>query len=339
MKKSLAIALAASFVMTAAGSVFAAENPSDLKFSGSINSQYRKDDKSNGSNAYSSGLKTTLTLNMDKSLTKNLALYARFTHQTFNNDAAERMQADWANEDYNTAIDAFGFKYNNAGVDYVLGSQALTIGATGLVYDNGFLGRYALPYALKASGKSGATDLTAIYARTNYDQADNENFYVLQGQYAVDAKTSVGAFFARANYEKATNTTVDKDNMNYYGINAGYKLTDRLSFVTEYIKSNANADDKGYIGSFSYALDNKNTFGASYYRVEDQAAISDAQLTSMTTAPYSNAKGYILSYSHTVNDNTKLAVSYDTIDKINDTAKAGANWDRNRTRIGVTYNF
>lgn len=342
MKKRLAMALAATVVMSAAGTVFAAEDSNDFKFNGSFTTQFRSDDRTNhytDPNVKATGLKSTLTINMDKALTDNLALYARFTHQAFNNQTAQDYQADWVDEDYNTAIDAFGFKYNNAGVNYVLGSQALTIGATGLLYDNGFIGEHALPYAAKISSKVGATDLTAILAKTNYQHdVDNENFYVLQGQYAVDNKTTVGAFFARANYE-ATNTTVTKDNMNYYGINAGYKLTDKLNFVGEYIKSNADDDNKGYIGGLSYALDNKNTFGASYYHVEDQAAISDANLHSMTTTPFSNAKGYILSYSYKYNANTTISASYDTQDKINAEGKAGASCDRNRTRVGVTYSF
>lgn len=339
------MALAASFVMSAAGTVFAADN--DLKFDGSFTTQYRKDSRSN--DTYT-GQKSTLNINLEKPLTEQLSVYARFMHQAFNNHKAQSVQADWIHEDYNTAIDAVGFKYSNGGVDYVLGSQALTIGATGLVYDNGFIGEHALPYALKVSGKSGATDLTAIYAKTNYGHVaydgspaayanDNEDFYVLQGQYAINEKASAGAFLAHVNYNPATNGAATKENMRYYGINAGYKLTDKLNFVGEFIKSNADKDDKGFIGGFSYAIDAKNTFNASYYRVEDQAAISDAALTSMTTAPYSNGKGYILSYSHAVDKNTKLAVSYDSLDRINDAAIAGANWDRNRTRVGVTYSF
>lgn len=348
MKKSLAMALAASVVLSAAGTVFAAEDSNDFKFNGSFTTQFRSDDRTNhhtNADVKATGLKSTLTINMEKPLTDNLSLYGRFTHQNFNNQTAQDYQADWIKEDYNTAIDAFGFKYNNAGVNYVIGSQALTIGATGLVYDNGFIGEHALPYAVKASSKVGATDLTAIYARTNYQHVNsdnekmhNENFYVLQGQYAANEKTTLGAFFARANYEDM-NAAVTKDSMNYYGLSAGYKLTDKLNFVGEYIKSTADDDNKGYIGGLSYAIDSKNTVGASYYRVEDQAAISDANLASMTTAPFSNAKGYILSYSYKYKENITLAASYDTQDKINDQANAGANNDRNRTRVGVTFTF
>lgn len=339
MKKRLAMALAATVVMSAAGTVFAAEDSNDFKFNGSFNTQFRHDDRSNGKTDDASGLKTTITINMDKNLTDNLGLYARFTHQAFNNDQAQNVQKDWIDEDYNTAIDAFGFKYNNAGVNYVVGSQALTIGATGLVYDNGFIGEHALPYAATISGKVGATDLTAIYARTNYQHdVDNEKFYVLQGQYALNKKTTIGGFFAHTNY--GANTLATDDSMNYYGISTAYKLTDKLNFVGEYIKSNADDDNKGYIGGLSYALDNKNSFGASYYRVEDQAGIADANLGNMTTAPNGNAKGYILSYKYKYNDNTTIAASYDTQDKLkNNPAAAGANYDRNRTRVGVTFSF
>lgn len=346
MKKQLAMALAASVVMSAAGTVFAAENPYDFKFSGSINTQFRNDDRTNNfdgsSNVNASGLKTTITLNMEKALTENLALYSRFTHQSFNNKTAKEYQADWVDEDYNTAIDAFGLKYNNAGVNYVVGSQALTLGTTGILYDNGFLGRHALPYALKIDAKAGATNLTAVYAKTNYqDGVDNDKFYYLQGQYAVNDKANVGAFFAHAAYGNNTKNLIvnQDDSINYYGINTSYKLTNKLNFVAEFIKSDADRDDKGCLGGFTYAADNKNTFGASYYHVGDQAAIVDANLHSMTTAPFSNAKGYILSYNYKVNNNTTVAASYDTQDKLNSNGLAGADNDRNRTRVGVTFSF
>lgn len=344
MKKSLAMALAASFVMSAAGTVFAAEvpNPFDVKFDGSVNVQYRNDERSNyvaKPDSTVNAFKTTFVLNAEKSLTKNLSLYSRFTYQNFSNGDAEGPQADYIDDKYNGAIDAFGFKYNNAGVNYVLGSQALTIGATGLVYDNGFIGKHALPYALKVSGKAGATDLTGFYAKTNYqDGKDNDKFYGLQGQYAINDKSNVGAFYAHAAYG-VDNGYVTKDSMNYYGVNTSYKFTNKLGFVAEYIKSSADQDNKGVIGGFTYAADSKNTFGVSSYRVEDQAAIVDGNLMSMTTAPFSNAKGYIISYSNKLGTDVTLNASYDTMDKINDSGKAGASNDRNRTRVGVTVNF
>lgn len=350
MKKTLAMAVAASVVMSAAGTVFAAEettSPYDFKFDGSINVQYRNDEiTKNVSPKWSedytaNGMKTTITLNLEKGIAKNLSVYSRFTSQGFSNGLAKAKQADYVDDDYNTAIDAFGFKYNNAGVNYVLGSQALTIGATGLVYDNGFIGQHALPYALKVSGKSGATDLTAIYAQTNYqDGYDNDKFYVLQGQYAINDKSSVGAFYAHSTYGDYTKPLVyNKDSLNYYGINTSYKFTDKLSFVGEYIKSSADVDNKGYIGGFTYAFDTKTSMGAGYYRVEDQAAIVDGNLASMTTAPFSNAKGYIVSINHKVAKDVTINASYDTMDKINDQGVAGASNDRNRTRVGITVNF
>lgn len=351
MKKSLAMALAASFVMSAAGTVFAAEvpNPFDIKFDGSINVQSRTDVRTNGpaADVTASGIKSTLTLNAEKALTNNLSLYSRFTYQGFSNTTAEDKQADYIDEKYNGTFDAFGFKYQNAGINYVLGSQAMTIGATGIVYDNGWIGNHSLPYALKVNGKSGATDLTAFYAKTNYQNGyENDKFYGVQGQYAINSKTSVGGFYAHDSYGAYT-TRIDanhnflygKDSINYYGVNVSYKFDNKLGFVAEYIKSSADQDSKGYIGSFNYAFDKNTTAGLSYYNIEDQAAIVDGNWASATTAPFSNAKGYIVSVGHKLGTDVTLNASYDTQDKINAVGHAGASVDRNRTKVGVTVNF
>jgi predicted porin len=347
MKKQIAMALAASCILGAAGTAFAAEvpNPFDIKFDGSVTLQYRNDERSNAfdptNNNTRNGFKTTFILNAEKAFNEHFSLYSRLTYQNINGGDAEGPFQDYVDDQYNGAIDAFGFKYNNAGVNYVLGSQAFTLGATGIVYDNGFLGKHALPYALKINGKAGATDLTAIYAKTNYqDDYDNDKFYVLQGQYALNDKTSVGGFYAHTDYGNYTKSLVyNKDSLDYYGVNATYQFTDKLGFVGEYIKSDADRDNKGYIGGLTYAFDKKTTAGLSYYRVEDQAAIVDGNLYSMTTAPFSNASGYIVSVNHKVGPDVTLSASYDTMDKINNEGIAGADNDRNRTKIGVTVSF
>lgn len=339
MKKRIAALLAASFVLSAS-SAFAAEllpNPAGIKFDGSVSLQYRNDSKPN-TPTYN-GLKWTTVLNAEKNIFENVDLYARMSYQYLDNQAEQGGMGDYINDGYNGGIDAFGLKIKSGGFNYVIGSQSLTIGS-GLIYDNGFIGKHALPYAFKMSGKMGATDVSAFYAKTNYQGGlDNDKIYAVEGKYALNDKTTIGALYAHASYGTDNSTAVGASSANFYGLNGSVKLTDKLNFSAEFVKSNASADNKGYIGSFGYAADAKNSFGFSYYRSEDLSNVRDANFGGMTTAPNANTKGYIVSWNHKLGSNVSFGVSYDSYKIINATAKTGTASDRDRTKVGVTVAF
>lgn len=344
MKKTLVAALAASFVLGIAGTALASDvlgSPLGINLDGSITFQYRNDDFDK--KPTQNDLKTLFILNANRNIAQNLDLYARFTYEGFLNtkDSEFGEARDYIDKDYNGAIDAFGFKYANAGYKYTLGSQAMTLGATGILYDDAYIGKHALPYALAVSGKSGATDLTAVIGKTNYQEGkDNDNLYALQGSYAVNDKATVGAVFARADYGD-DNPYVLKpgEAVNYYGLNTSYKLTPKLSFTAEYIKSDADKDNKGYVGAFSYKPNSKDAFTAAYWRVEDQAAIEDSNLGSMTTF-WGNAKGYTLAWSHKVSQDVTFSIADHNFDNINDKSNGNnPEQGRNTFRTGVTIAF
>lgn len=344
MKKALIVALAASFVLGIAGTALASDvlgSPLGINLDGSILLQYRNDDYDK--TPTKNGWKTLFLLNANRNIVQNLDLYGRFTYEGFLNGKDTDFPAtDYISKDYNGAIDAFGLKYANAGYHYTLGSQALTLGATGILYDNGYIGKHALPYALAVSGKSGATNLSAVIGKTNYqDGKDNDNLYALQGSYAVNDKTSVGAVFARADYGHDNSYVLKPgDAVNYYTLNTSYKLTPTLSFTAEYLKSDADKDNKGYVGAFSYQPTSKDSFTAALWRVEDQAAITDGNFASMTTF-WGNAKGYTLAWNHKVSQDVTFSIADHNFDNINATSVNDGNpkQGRNTFRTGVTVAF
>lgn len=347
MKKQLLAALTTSLIVSSLGTAFAADDSSqDIKIDGSFSVQYRDQHDSNrisgDPDTIKTAFKSTLTLNVDAPLAKNFDAYATLNYQNINTNANVGFVKDYFNSDKknNTGLTAIGLKYKNAGYSYVIGSQALTLGG-GLAYDNGYIGKYALPYALNVSKKVGATDLNVIAAKTNYqDGVDNDTFYTVQGSYDVTPKTNLGAMYTHVSYGDTMKNVVKNSSVNFYSIYGSNKLSDKLTLSGEYIKSDAATDNKGVQANLSYKLDDKNTLGTGYYHVEDQASIYDYNGGGMTTSPNNNTEGYVVSWKHNFDKNISLKVAdvnYKIISK--NPLALGTNNDRNRFYSTVTVNF
>ncbi len=336
MKKGLmAVALAAMVSMTS-GVVMAA--PGDVTFDGNVNLQVGEVDYPKTNDSYS-GANFVLTLNGNVNVAENLDAYARFTYQRLTHDIKGTTFQLYPHA--TGVIDAYGLKYNNAGYKVTVGKQALTIGS-GLIYDNGFIGNQTLPYAAVISKKVGATDLTAFYARTDYQSGvANDKFYGLQGNYAVNDKFSVGAMFTTVKYgaDNVYLATGNGSSQNFFEVSGSYQIDPKLSFSAAYAQSNADTDNKAYIGTFGYKFDDKNKASISGYRVEDLANINDVNWYGLTTAPNANTQGVAISYNHVINKTTTLSVSRSMYTNINDVAVTGDNRDRVKTQASVTFTF
>lgn len=341
MKKNLILALVASFILCFVGTAFAADipNPLDIKFDGSLTLQYRNDNVKNVATPGSyNGMKILGVVNATKNIAEGLDLYTRFTYESISGglDGSKGYGSalDYANRQYNGTIDAFGLKIASGTWNWTVGSQALTIGQ-GMVYDNGFIGKHALPYAIDGKGKLGAVTTEVTYAKTNYEAPyKNDTFYVIQLGYDVSPQFNVGGFYTKWN---PGNPAINDGT--YYGINTVYKFDGKTSFNAEFAKSNYNVDNKAYIAGLTYAFDKNDKVSASAYRSEDLSNIFDSNFGGMTTAPNANTKGYMFSYKHKMGTDTTLSVAYDTYDHINPAAITGTSNDRNRTKVGVTFVF
>ncbi len=343
MKKSLLMALTASLVLTGVGTAFAADDA--VKIDGSITFHYRDQHDPQGKgdrNAF----KSTVTLNAEAPITSNLAAYARFTYQNISTKegtfAGDFYNAPAKQDQNNAAIDAFGLKYNNAGYSYVIGSQAMTLGG-GIAYDNGFIGKHTLPYAVNVSKKVGAVNLNAIAAKTNYqDGKEDDKFYVLQGTTAVSDKSTVGAMLAQVNYGEASIVAnhLTTDNVTLFSVYGTRQLSDRTSLSAEYLKSSVSYASQGFQANVTRKLDDKNKLTTGIYYIQDQANIFDANYNDMTGTPNNNTKGTLLVWNHKFDKTTSLTVgnlNYKMLDK-NATSEA-INSDRNRFFTNVSVKF
>jgi hypothetical protein len=341
MNKNAKINCLIGLILLASSTGFAAADTSqDLQITGSVQFHYRvqRDEQylNRTPDFTRNGLKTLFVLNMDQRLSDDFAVYARATYETFSSRYGNFGTDDYADNNYHGAIDEYGLKYDHDGYRYVLGLQSLTLGG-GLVYDNGYIGKHSLPYAFTIDGKIGKVAVNAVAAQTNYQgNLENDRFYAVQGNYAMDNQANIGAMIVHAGYGKDTTRAYMQgtSSVNYYSVYGSYPLSDKLTGSAEYLVSSMNADNKAYITKLSYSPDSKNTFGLAYYHVEDQTSINDYNAGCMTTSPNTNTRGYLVSYKHKFAKNVSWSVSDYQYDKINPSSSNGA--ATNRNRLGTT---
>jgi len=354
MNKTLSMAVAACLLFPIASIASAATtDSSDLQLDGSIHTEYRADRNSHNiygtTDSTANGLKSTFFLNANKNLNNNLGIYARVASRYAAHDLGANYAGDFAHattKDSSTGIDQFGLNYKNAGWSYKLGSQNLSLGATGLLYDDTrFSGRNMFTTALTATGKIGTIELKTAIAKTNYDSGyDNDKLYYIHGGYN-NHKSTYGFGYARADYGSTTAAshlyTTDGNALNYYTADFSYKLTDTLHFSSEFIQSSAKEENHG-INLVLFHIFNKNTNGGiAYFKVEEQANIQNAYEGGLTYQ-WGNAEGYGVFFNHKLSKNITLNFAdfqMSPINKSSSSVKSGMRSEQNTLRAGATYNF
>ncbi len=342
MKKRISVLLSCICILGTACGVAEAAEGTDIQLDGTYVVHYRDQHDQNPGDRTRTGYKETLTLNATIPVQEKLSLYARFTYQTLQNNYGI-FSADYVNskKQNNAALDAMGITYKNAAYSYKLGLQALTFGG-GAIYDNTYIGHHSLPYAVKISGKVGRVESTFIGAKTNYQTGiENDTFYVLQGSYAIDKKTSVGAMLANVSYGKDTASRYFLPNRNvcYLSLYGSKNLTDKISLSTEIVRSNSSENNTAIQATIKKKLDAKNTISAGYYRIENDAVVVDYNAAEMSTYPNSNAQGYTVAWTHTFNQNISMKIGEYSYKKINAASSSGAATDRSRFTATVTAKF
>jgi len=353
MKKSISLGLT-TFLLLSMSSITSAEtnNSSDVQIDGDFHMEYRSD--KNTKNIYGSkdstanGIKTTLTLNANKKLTDNVDIYARLTSRYADHDLGANYAGDFVHADSknsSTAIDQFGVKYHNAGWNYKIGPQNLTLGETGLLYDDTrFSGKNIFTNAVTATGKLGSVAIQTSIAKTNYDSGfDNDKIYYIHGGYSAN-KSQYGLGYARADYGNTTASTYlrsdDGTSLNYYTADFSYKLTDTLHFSSEFIQSSAKEENHGLNLVLFHIFDKKTNGGITYFKVGEQANIQNAYEGGMTYQ-WGNAEGYGVFFNHKLAKNLTFNIADFQMSPINRTTdvKSGMRGNQNTLRVGLTYNF
>ena len=355
MKKALLMAVAACAVFGFAG-IASANSPdsSDFKINGDVELRYRADTNTHDQfgNGTNDGMRYVLTLNMTQKLADNFNLYARYSYMTAPADLVNTFGADVVSNNGKTSfstVDQYGLDYKNAGWKYKLGAQSLSLGATGLLYDDRrYFGPHIFNNALNASGKVGDVNVNAVIAESNYGSGlENDKIYYAHGSLPVNRST-FGLGYARANYGSATALGPVENNatgVNYYTGDFGYKLADDLFFHSEFIKSSAADNNKGINLVLFHIIDAKNNGGIAWFHVEGQAALQQESQGNMTYQ-WGNAQGAGFFFNHKITKDITFSVVDFKMKQIAPLTFApggknpsGMPGDQNTLRVDLAYKF
>lgn len=300
MKKKILMAAIAAMIAMPTTAALAAP----VQMDGELEMQYSQDNATK-----KDGGRFTLKLNAKTNVAKNLDFYGRFaaqgiTEQEFRNDF--RIDAGAYSKDTKSMaeVDQFGFLYSNAGVNYKLGRQGGTIGATALLYSTeGYVGRDMMADGITIKAKSGVTDLSVTALKEVY--GDSNKAYAVSGSYKPAKDWTLGATLAR--YDQ-----VQRDR-NYWAVNTGYEMG-KANFTAEYAKSNSGDANKAYDLGVSYAFDKKLSASATYYRVENNGDMGG------WTDFDPNMKGFYYGLNYKPDAKTAFKLLFKDIEQIDNSA-------------------
>lgn len=310
------MAVAAAITLSV-GSAFAAP----VQLDGSASYQWRENTED--------GLKDTdggifiFKINALMNVDKHFDLYARFAAEGLSgkDNSGKALGSDLADgyKNFDAAIDQYGFIYKNAGVDYKLGRQGVTVGATALLYNHaGKIANHVFADGVTITGTAGATNLKAIAAQEDDIDANHNKLYALSASYNPAKDWTVGGILAK--YK------TDSDTTNHWAVNTAYNFGDTTAFG-EYTKSDANSEDTAYAVGVKYALDKKNTLSVTNFKVEkygDMGGQTDFD---------NNMKGFSYSFAHQFTKDTGLDITFQDKEFL-DTGKGVTSF-----RTTVNYSF
>lgn len=330
VKKTMIIALVAAFVLSIAGSAFAAP----LTFDGQASVQYREDTAKSvaGENDAHNTIYKLVINGKGESFIPNTDFYFRIGAVRVTNSDPNVSGGDFNKELFGTshmAIDQFGFIYKNAGWNYKLGRQDAVVGATGLLFDNtANIGRYKFVDGLIVSGKAGVADivLAGVQADSRHDAGVEEpRVYVAAANFALTKDFKLGATFA-----KVANAGNDA-NKNIWAVNTSYAFG-KATFAAEYAKADVNVVgteyDKAYDYGISYNFDSKNSVSVTAFKVEDNADVLGA------TTFDCGYKGMYYGFNHKFDKTTSLDFFYKDVERVTNHSMKNTSF-----RTTVSYKF
>ena len=349
MKKIVIQTLATACMLLVANAALAAEDTSSrgIKFDGSYTLQYREE---NGVGLDSHNFKNTFLLNFNSDIAPSVNVFGRYSYQA--NSQGEEWWSDYVSyggpggayngDEYNGAIDQYGVTYRGKDYTVTAGKVSFMLGGQGLLYDDTFyIGKHNVPKSLIITAKTGKTDWKAIAAQTSYQLGNsNDKIFALQGNHAINDYFSMGAVVAAAKYSAGNlgySPAADHDKT-YYAVNGAYKVNDRLNWGAEFAKSNADSLNKAYNIAANYQMDAKNSLWASWWRVEQNAAINNANWGSMTGF-WADAHGTSIVWSHKMNKDVSMNIGNHNFKYMGNSGPTKGTDYRNSFRTVVSVKF
>lgn len=314
MKKAMLLAVATATVMSSSVAMAA-----PVELDGQVSFQYRTD-TSEGAER-NDGSKLTFTLNALTHLDAHFDAYARLGAQYLSRSG---FHPDFAADDKfgYASIDQLGFIYKNAGVNYKIGRQAVTLGETALLYNNAaYIGNDKFADGVTATLKSGVTDLKVVAVREARDYNNSNKLYAVQASYKPAKDWKVGGVVAKYDYEDPA----VKDT-NHWAVNAGYTMG-KAGLVAEYTKSNADDQNAAHAYGVTYDFDGKNSAYVYQFSVAQNGDIGG--LTDFDPS----SKGMYYGVDHKINKDATFSLFYKDL--------KSTTTDKNSTAFKaiVTYKF
>ena len=314
MKKSIAAALAAAFVLTTAGSVLAAP----VELDGDIKLHYRWETKTGAPDT--DGSKLWFRLNAKTEIAQNVDMYARFASQHLSGD---KIGADIDQSYYNnsnaSSIDRFGFVVKGKDFNYTIGRQGVTLGGLALLYStDGYMGsNMGAIDGVAIAGKSGVTNVKVIAGQQWDDNATDTKLYAVDASYSPAKDFTVGGTFMKSD---------GTSDINYWAVNSAY-TTGKATWLGEYGKANTNVNDKAYALGVAYGFDSKNSGYVFYSKVDSNFGWTDFD---------ANMKGMYYGFSHKMSKDYTVDFFYKNMKYL---TGVDVNKDKTSLRTTVTYKF
>lgn len=301
VKKSLVLAIAASFVLSAAGTAFA----SPVDFSGDFKYEFRQNKDFTQPTKNQNRFYTDLKLN--GKIDNDTSYFARFGGLAIDNES----QPGGGNTTSGFTMDQFGVKTTTGNWTFGLGRQGTSLGQGGVFYAGNDIDPLSYFDGVTASSKIGDFDVKVIGGKSVVSnhavQLTNISTYPTQNWVGFDVKAPVGAVTVGAAFADKTQTANGTD-AKYWGLNAATKVGP-VDLSGEFVKSNANSDTSAFTfaGTYNWAAD---SFTVAYNNVKGNAV--DPVNSNLGTIYYPNGasfndpinafgyKGFTYAYHHTV---------------------------------------
>lgn len=315
MKKTIALIALGSSIFTTSVAMAA---PVELTGETSIKYVHEKQEGS----STQSGMVYTLKLMAQAEVNNYLSVYTRFGAQNsrqpqlgdFNPDAyPDRKSA--------IAIDQYGLIFKQDKLEYKLGRQNATVGATALLYSrpDTNIGKNNFVDGLSISGTAGVMDITALLAREDNVTNDNNRVYAIRTGYNPTDNLNLGVTIGRFQSSSASST-------NHWAVDGTYKYG-KNSWTAEFTNSSYNTDNKAFALAWSYDVDNKTAFTVTGFRVEahgDMGGQSDFG---------NNVHGIHYGVTHSFKDNINAEFIFKDEKSIDNSAKT----KRYETTLNYTF--
>lgn len=322
MKKTILAATIAAALTLSTGAALA--NP--VTFDGSASTQFRHNTADHA--ASTDGNKQTFILNATSDLGNNYTFFARIAAQHATMNSGADFQRSIYSSNYAVAVDQFGVKYNGGNWNATIGRQAMTVGATGILYDNsGYLGRGWMNDGVTITRTIDNATYTLLAAQEDRNGSDNK-LYSLHADFKTANDLTLGATLAKYDYETnvASNTAL-KDDPTYWAINANYALG-KANLFTEYAKSSVDTKNKALAIGAAYDFDGKNSLTVVSHKTE-----GNADMGAGNTTFDNNEKGFYYTYNHAFDKQTSLTLVY------KDNKNIDTNDKNTSFRTTVSYKF